>query len=144
MPMSVHNKPTARQIQPMALSGRLEAIRAPTNGKTRKSPPPKRATTVLQELEGCRAGVPDKNKRVNATPATNMVRERPASDQASQEEAREFIPPPPRSCSPFRLPSQPHSTGLPSPKRHGARYEKEERWRTSENKPSTHLGEERS
>src|SRR5215213_5571270 len=143
MPMSVHNKPTARQIQPMALSGRLEAIRAPTNGKTRKSPPPKRAPTVLQELEGCRAGVPDKNKRVNATPATNMVRERPASDQASQEEARELIP---RLLdpAPFRLQSQPHSTGLPSPRRHGARYEKEERRRTSQNSqntPSTHSGE---
>src|SRR5215212_2413087 len=99
MPMSVHNKPSARQIQPIAFSGRLEAIRAPTSGKTRKSPPPKRAPTVPQVLEGRVSGAPDKNKRVSATPATNMVRERPASDQASQEEARELIPPPPRSCS---------------------------------------------
>src|SRR5215211_4246997 len=34
--MSIHNKPTARQIQPTGLCGRLEAIRAPTMGKARK------------------------------------------------------------------------------------------------------------
>jgi hypothetical protein len=33
MAMSIHTKPFARQIQPMGLCGRLEAIRAPTRGK---------------------------------------------------------------------------------------------------------------
>src|SRR5919112_2507337 len=40
VPVSVHKKPSARRIQPMRLWGRLEAIRAPTSGKARKSPCP--------------------------------------------------------------------------------------------------------
>jgi hypothetical protein len=50
-------------------------------------------------LAGRVSGAPDKDKRVSATPATNIVRESPASDQASQEAARYLIPPTPRSCS---------------------------------------------
>jgi hypothetical protein len=33
----IHKKPSARQSQPMGFSGRLEAIRAPTSEKTKKS-----------------------------------------------------------------------------------------------------------
>ncbi len=34
--MIIQMMPTAKQIQPMGFSGRLEAIRAPTRGKERK------------------------------------------------------------------------------------------------------------
>src|SRR5215217_1606301 len=97
--MSIQKRPAVRQIQPMGLWGRLEAIRAPTRGKARKGTNINRPPTVPQVLEGRVSGAPDKDNRVSATPATNIVRESPASDQASQEEARDLIPPTPRSCS---------------------------------------------
>ena len=39
-PPSIHNRPAARQSQPTAFLGRLEAIRAPTSGKAKKRAPP--------------------------------------------------------------------------------------------------------
>src|SRR5215204_5522556 len=98
--MSIQKRPAIRQIQPMGLWGRLEAIRAPTRGKARKGTNTNRPPTVPQVLEGRVSGAPDKDKRVIAKPATNMDRERPASAQASQLAARVPIPPAPRSCSP--------------------------------------------
>jgi hypothetical protein len=38
MSVVIHMKPSARQSQPMEFSGRLETMRTPTSGKTRKSP----------------------------------------------------------------------------------------------------------
>src|SRR5215203_4883626 len=99
MMLSIQKSPTAKQIQPMGLWGRLEAIRAPTGGKARKGTNTNRSPTVPQVLEGRVSGAPDKDKRVSTTPATNIVRESPASAQASQEAARDLIPPTPRSCS---------------------------------------------
>src|SRR5919205_613227 len=84
--MSVQKRPATRQIQPIGFSGRLEAIRAPM------APP------EPQSLEGCAAGaVAYKDKMVSMAPATNMAPERPASDQASQDEARVFALPTSRS-----------------------------------------------
>ena len=45
-PTSIHNRPTARQSQPTAFLGRLEAIRAPTSGKAKKRTPPTRPPTL--------------------------------------------------------------------------------------------------
>src|SRR5215203_3637328 len=99
--MSVQKRPATRQIQPIGFSGRLEAIRAPTIVKARKGAWINRlpmAPPEPQSLEGCAAGaVTYKDKMVSMVPATNMVPERPASDQASQEEARVFALPTSRS-----------------------------------------------
>src|SRR5215212_4290728 len=97
--MSIQKRPAVRHIQPMGFLGRLEAIKAPTKGKARKGTNSNRPPTAAQVLEGRVSGAPDKDKRVSTTPATNIVRESPASAQASQEAARDLIPPAPRSCS---------------------------------------------
>src|SRR5215207_2560781 len=100
--MSIQKSPAVRQIQPMGLWGRLEAIRAPTIGKARKgkkSTKPPRALAVPQSLEGCVAGASDKDRTVSVQPPTNMATETAASDQASQGAARVLIPPTPRLCS---------------------------------------------
>src|SRR4051794_3369006 len=100
--MSVQKRLATRQIQPIGFSGRLEAIRAPTIVKARKGARTNRlpmAPPEPQSLEGCAAGaVTYKDKMVSMAPATNMAPERPASDQASQEEARVFTLPTSRSC----------------------------------------------
>src|SRR5215211_7756773 len=104
--MSVQKRPASRQIQPIGFSGRLEAIRAPTIVKARKGARINRlamAPPEPQSLEGCAAGaVTYKDKIVSMVPATNMAPEMPASDQASQEEARVFALPtsPSRRCVP--------------------------------------------
>src|SRR5215216_5760628 len=99
--MSVQKRPATRQIQPIGFSGRLEAIRAPTIVKARKGARINRlpmAPPEPQSLKGCAAGaVTYKDKMVSMAPATNMAPERPASDQASQEEARVFALPSSRS-----------------------------------------------
>src|SRR5215203_282208 len=125
--MSVQKRPATRQIQPIGFSGRLEAIRAPTIVKARKGAWINRlpmAPPEPQSLEGCAAGaVTYKDKMVSMVPATNMVPERPASDQASQEEARVS---PCRLLDPaaVSLPPQRHSTGCSFPKRYEMRYER--------------------
>src|SRR5215208_1792984 len=95
--MSVQKRPATKQIQPIGFSGRLEAIRAPTIVKVRKGARINRspmAPPEPQSLERCAAGaVTYKVKMVSMAPATNMAPERPASAQASQEEARVFTLP---------------------------------------------------
>src|ERR671912_2074418 len=97
--LSIQKSPTAKQIQPMGLWGRLEAIRAPTKGKARKGT--MKTNTMLklpvpQVIGGCA----DRGSMMyNATFATNMISERVASDQASHAAVRALIPPIPRSCS---------------------------------------------
>src|ERR671916_1770655 len=85
---SIQKVPTARQIQPMGFSGRLDAIRAPTTGKARKgsrsinwplSPPVPQGLGTSKDLAGM----------YNAIVAANRANERPARDQASQEEPRQ-------------------------------------------------------
>src|SRR5215207_5184003 len=87
---SIQKMPAARQIQPIGFPGRLEAIRAPTMGKARKgskkiktslSPP------VPQVLGSCT----DRVATYSATDVAHRRSERPASDQASQEEIRPLI-----------------------------------------------------
>src|SRR5215210_1408292 len=96
MPRNVHNRPSASKIQPMELSGRLEAIRAPTIGKAKKSahpncPPMERSTPQL-------LGTCAERARTNSTTlARKMASQRPASDHASQEARRALIPPTSRS-----------------------------------------------
>src|SRR5215213_8366702 len=98
MILSIQKSPTAKQIQPIALWGRLEAIRAPTKGKARKGTmktnkmlkPP-----VPQVIGGCADGG---RMMYNATFATNMISERVASDQASHAAVRALMPPIPRPC----------------------------------------------
>jgi hypothetical protein len=78
----------------------LEAIRAPTRGKARKGKKitrPPMGPAVPHVLGGRVAGAPSTDKMVSATLAKNMATERPASDQASQEEARVFALPSSRS-----------------------------------------------
>src|ERR671928_1537942 len=81
MLLSIQKMPTARHIQPMGFSGRLEAIRAPTTGKARKGT--KKMSTALrppvpQELGGCT----DRVTKYNTTDAAAMATQRPANDQA--------------------------------------------------------------
>src|SRR5215218_6842051 len=96
--MIIHKSPSARQIQPIGFRGRLEASRAPTMGKARKSTKvtasPMMPTMV--ELSGNRA---DPARKSSTPTATNMVTQRPANDHASKEVARELIPPLIRSRS---------------------------------------------
>src|SRR5215218_6195577 len=81
--------PAARHIQPMGLSGRLEAMRVPTKGITRKGN--RKTNTMLgppvPQLEG---GSTFRVRKYNTTVATNMPTERAPSDQASQ--AARLIP----------------------------------------------------
>src|SRR5215217_374201 len=81
----------------MGFCGRLEAIRAPTKGKARKSKTYSASLTVptLNQSPGDRPG----RGRASSTPeATSMATERPASDHASHA-ARALVPPEPESCS---------------------------------------------
>src|SRR5687767_2376290 len=97
--LSIHNSPTARQIQPMEFVGRLAAIRAPTKGKARKGSM-KTNTMLKPPVPQVIGGCADRGRiTYNATFATNMTSERVASDQASQEAARRPNPPAPRLCS---------------------------------------------
>src|SRR5215204_5843175 len=98
MPKNIHKRPSARRIQPIALRGRLEAIRAPTSGKIRKITPPKRSPTVrfASQLLGMCA---ERASTSSGTLATNMATERPASDQASKKAARAPPSPRPRSLA---------------------------------------------
>src|SRR4028118_1183019 len=92
--MSIHKKPTVRQIQPIGLWGRLEAIRAPTRGKARKGKKitrPPMSPPVPHVLGDGVAGAPYKDMMVSATLAKNMATESAASDQASQEAERGLI-----------------------------------------------------
>jgi hypothetical protein len=71
----------------MGLRGCVEAIKAPTRGKTRKRTPPNMPPTVRSapQLLGTSA---DRASTNSGTLAANTARERPASDQASQGAAR--------------------------------------------------------
>src|ERR671927_640275 len=101
--MNIHNKPSARQIQPMGFSGRLEAIRAPTTGKARKGSKKRKMLVrppVPQELGGCT----DRVIKYNTTVATNITAESAPSDHASQVAVRRLISPtPPRTCCSLAL-----------------------------------------
>ena len=103
----------------MGLRGRLQAIRAPTSGKTRKSTPPRKLPTLgsAPQLLGICA---DRARTNSGKLATNMATHRPASDQDNQKATR--TPPSPGRV-PLALPSQRYSTVLPSPSRYGKRYE---------------------
>src|SRR5215216_7487365 len=99
MMLSIQKSPTAKQIQPMGLWGRLEAIRAPTKGKARKGSM-KTNTMLKPPVPQVIGGCTDRGRMMyNATFATNMTSARVASDQASQVAARVLIPPTPRLCS---------------------------------------------
>jgi hypothetical protein len=76
----------------MGFSGRLEAIRAPTSGKTKKSPEPSKPTVVrsASQLLGTCA---ERASTSSGTPATNMATHRPHNDHASQEATRALDPP---------------------------------------------------
>src|SRR5919202_7068505 len=93
----IHKKPSAKQSQPMGFAGHLEAIRAPTSGKTKKSPEASRPPVVrsASQLLGTCA---ERASTSSGTLATNMAAENPASVQATQAVARMLIPPAPRSC----------------------------------------------
>ena len=75
--------PLARQIHPIGLLGRLEAIRAPTMGKARKGVESNRVLTrplVPQVVEACA----DRVRMAKAICAANRASQRAPSDQASQ------------------------------------------------------------
>src|SRR4028119_1868057 len=96
--MSVHNRPTARQSQPTAFLGRLEAIRAPTSGKAKKRAPPTRLPTPRSALQLLGRSAP-RARNHSGMVAKNRTKVSPASDHANQVEARVFALAP----SPFRL-----------------------------------------
>src|SRR5918997_6258749 len=95
---SIQMMPAARHIQPMGFLGCLEAIRAPTKGKARKG---NRKTKMMltippvpQALGSCAGRVAMYKPMV----ATHETSESVASDHASQEAVRRFIPPTSRPC----------------------------------------------
>src|SRR5215212_4077845 len=94
--------PPVKQIQPIGLLGRLEAIRAPTVGKARNGS--RKMSTMLRppvpQLEG---GCTDRVRKYNTTVATNIASERAPSDQASQAAPRGLILAAPRPCSGLSL-----------------------------------------
>src|SRR5215207_3362420 len=118
---NIHKRPSARQIQPMGLWGRLEAMRAPTIGKARKGTKLtiSLAAPTVTKLPGDCA---DRARAYSAPPTTNMATQSAASAHASHAAARALMPSMP--CPAFLLLlSQPHFTGGPSLKRYDDRYE---------------------
>src|SRR5215211_1456791 len=102
MRRNIHNKPSTRQIQPMGLWGRLEAIRAPTKGEAKKGTKSNRPPMLRLAPQLLGTGA-ERASTHSATLATNMAMERPASDHASHAEATRVLNlPVPRSrlCSP--------------------------------------------
>jgi hypothetical protein len=79
--------PEARQIHPIGLLGRLEAIRAPTMGKARKGMEVNRLVTrpLVPQVVGACA---DRVRMDKAIFAANRASQRAPSDQASQEAVR--------------------------------------------------------
>src|SRR5215216_861306 len=94
----IHKKPSPRQSQPMGFSGRLEAIRVPTNGKTKKSPEASRPPVVrsASQLLGTCA---ERASTSSGTLATNKATDKPHKDHASQEATRALNSPVLRSRS---------------------------------------------
>src|SRR5215218_2592265 len=120
--MKVHNKPSARQIQPTGLRGRLKEIRAPTTGKARKGTKTNKPAIVRSAPQLTGTGA-ERARRRSTTLIKNMATERAASDQASQVAVRVRILPIPRLCS--RAPSVTtlplYSTTVSQPLRHTLR-----------------------
>src|SRR5829696_6194085 len=104
----------------MGFPGCLEAIKAPTSGKTRKTPP---ATwTAREKLTSQLSGTSAARASMNSTNwATSKATESVASDQARREAARA----PPVRYLTLAASISTHSTGLPSLSRYGKRYEAE-------------------
>src|SRR5918997_4834164 len=97
MERNIHKNPSARQIQPMGLWGRLEAIRAPTRGKAKTGTEVNASMTVRPALKLLGTGV-ERTRTYSALLITNMATERPARDHASQEVARAPLLPFSRAC----------------------------------------------
>jgi hypothetical protein len=107
----------------MGLVGRREATRVPTSVKSRATARKMKGTFAVPQTPASsttRVGL--LRTRRTADAESSATDNRP-SDQASREAARRFIPPTPRYYVPLSLPSQHHSTVLPSPKRYGICYE---------------------
>ncbi len=79
--------PEARQIHPIGLLGRLEAMRVPTMGKARKGMEINRLLTgsLVPQVPG---GCADRVRMDKAIFAANRASQRAPSDQASQEAVR--------------------------------------------------------
>src|SRR5215208_565525 len=94
----IHKKPSARHSQPTGFSRCLEAIRAPTSEKTKKSPEASRPPVVrsASQLLGTWAERASTN---SGTLATNMATDKPHNDQASKESTRVLNSPVLRSRS---------------------------------------------
>src|SRR5215208_5068033 len=86
----------------------------------------------LDATAGCKA---QQARRAPRRPCTAPIQTKQATQQSGGSSHR-FLDPVPLS-----LLSQHHTTALPSPKRYGNRYEREDPGRTSENSYSTHFGE---
>src|SRR5215211_7092525 len=89
MPRNVHNRPSARQSQPMGFRGRPEAISAPTTGKAKTGTEVNMSmkVTLSPKVLGSRS---------ERARAKNMTIERAASDQASHAAEWVLIPLTPR------------------------------------------------
>src|SRR4028118_1738751 len=110
----VHKSPSTRQSQPMGFSGRLEAISAPTSGKTRKRACPSKLPVVRYASKLWGTSVEWASTHSAPLP-TNMTTERAASDHASQAAVGRLIPPIPLPCSLAPVVPMP-----PHPPPHGA------------------------
>src|SRR5215217_3479611 len=98
MALIIQMMPTARHIQPIGFLGRLEAIRAPTRGKSRKGST-KLSTPLAPPVPQLPGGCIEPVAMYSATDAAAMINERPASDHASQVAARWLTLASPRCCS---------------------------------------------
>ena len=79
--------PLARQIHPIGLLGRLEAMKVPTVGNARKGVESNRVLTrpLVPQVPG---GCTDRVRMDKAICAANRASQRAPSDQASQEAVR--------------------------------------------------------
>src|SRR5215211_7129059 len=127
MPRNVHNRPSARQSQPMGFRGRPEAISAPTTGKAKTGTEVNMSMTVTlsPKVLGSRT---ERARTKNATLAKNMTIESAASDQASHAAERVLIPLTPRfgpCLFASSVTTPPYSTNVSQALRQPVRSERE-------------------
>jgi hypothetical protein len=87
-----------RQSQPIGFLGCLEAIKAPTSGKT-KNRLPRNSLPTLRSAPQPRGTCADRASKQSRTLAPYMAPLRPASDHASHAEVLVLTLAPPRPCS---------------------------------------------
>jgi hypothetical protein len=121
----------ARQIQPMGLVGSREEIRAPTSVKARITT--SKMTAYFAVPQPPVARVVALLRKSRTTLAASSAKHNKHNDHARRETVRALGPPTSRPCCLAPDVTMPHSTGSPSTKRYGTRYERENPVRIFEN-----------